>query len=67
MSKSNLLKWNIRFLVISLLVQLISTGLLDLWDAVYPIHIWNGRILFLLVLAHLYLNWSWIKKNIFSR
>lgn len=72
MSKLNILKFVNILLGVTFIIQLLSSVIIILRikvlkpGMIFEIHEYNGIIFILLVLAHVSLNWGWIKANIFK-
>ena len=76
MNKINALKITNLLLFISMAAQ-ISTGVVlffglfmanaRLFEAIAQMHRYNGLVAAILVIAHLALNWGWIKSQFFKR
>ena len=75
MTKSEALRYVNLFLALSVLIQA-ATGLFIFFDIKIPnkaiqeffldLHAYNGLVLFVLVLSHVYLNWNWIRVTFFT-
>ncbi len=65
MKKNNILKLLNLLLFISMLFQAVLIFGHDLFtrDVFMPTHMWNGRVLIILAIIHLILNWSWVTAN----
>lgn len=73
MIKSQILRWANGFLMLSFLVQLV-TGLVMFFKLrgpfvgnLYELHEYNGLLVVMLVVIHIFLNWNWIKMDFLKR
>jgi hypothetical protein len=73
MNKAKLLKFVNPILALFFLVQVLTVAvflffnsILD-FDIFAAIHKWAGLAFVCLAAAHIYLNWSWIKANVFPK
>ena len=68
MNKQKALKWVNLALFLLLIVQLLSgaAALFGLGAGTLALHIYAGLAMVLFVLAHLWLNWGWVKLNFFK-
>jgi len=66
MKKSQWLLWINILLVVAFVVQLFTVVFRDVISirTFSTVHIWCGRTLLTLAVAHLILNWSWVKNNL---
>jgi ABC-type uncharacterized transport system involved in gliding motility auxiliary subunit len=69
MSKQITLKWLNLALFLLLVVQLLSgvAALFGLGASSLALHIYAGLAMVVIVLAHLWLNWGWVKLNFFKK
>lgn len=67
--KMKLLKIVNPILALLILDQLVTVILLKFSysEIVSEIHEWNGIALFAVISFHIFLNWAWIRSNIFSK
>jgi hypothetical protein len=65
MKKQGLLWVNILLLV-AVVIQIITVVFHDAMprSVFFNVHIWCGRALLTLAVAHLVLNWNWVKTNV---
>jgi len=69
MNKQKTLKWLNLSLFLLLIVQLLSgvAALFGMGAGSLALHIYTGMAMVLVVLAHLWLNWGWVKLNFFQK
>jgi len=72
MNKQKILKWLNLALFALFAVQAVTgilafTGLLENAEAAGEVHEYAGLAMVLIVLAHLWLNWGWVKLNFFKK
>lgn len=69
MNKQKALKWLNLALFLLLIVQTLSgvAALFGLGAGSLALHIFGGLAMVLVVLAHLWLNWGWVKLNFFKK
>lgn len=73
MNKPKWLLWLNPVLFISMLIEVI-TGLMLFFDMfvsrlklILSVHTYNGLLLIGIVMAHIWLNWSWVRANLLKR
>lgn len=66
MNKQKLLKIVNPLLSVSFVIQVVSIVLYKFEVDTTMIHEVNGYVFIALVVCHIYLNWGWIKANIFK-
>jgi len=73
MTGSGLFKWSVIALLISVAIQALTGIALffsllvsrpALVESVSEIHEYNGMVMAVLVIVHIYFNWGWIKNHI---
>jgi uncharacterized membrane-anchored protein len=69
MNKQKILKWLNLALFLLLIVQMLSgvAALFGLGSSSLALHIYAGLAMFVIILAHLWLNWGWVKLNFLAR
>ncbi|HSW38740.1 MAG TPA: hypothetical protein VLL97_04540 [Acidobacteriota bacterium] len=69
MDKQKMLKILNPILFVIAFFQCVNIILLKTGDASFmdEIHEWNGILLLALLALHIFLNWSWVKVNIFNK
>ncbi|MDO9069674.1 MAG: hypothetical protein Q7W05_14625 [Deltaproteobacteria bacterium] len=69
MNKQKTLKWLNLALFLLLILQMLSgvAALFGLGASSLALHIYAGLAMFIVVLAHLWLNWGWVKLNFFKK
>ena len=66
MKKAQWLWWINLLLLVALVVQITTVVLRDAIPVrmFFMVHVWCGRMLLTLAVAHLILNWNWVKTNV---
>jgi heme A synthase len=69
MNKQKALRWLNLALFLLLILQMASgvAALFGLGPSSLALHIYAGLAMFIVVLAHLWLNWGWVKMNYFRK